>query len=497
MTDSVLRLDPKNPESGVSGKMTSGMSIEADYLGYDADDPTNIANHMLSRESSYDVRPEPVDDIKTAVETGAPLRWLTPGSYHPQVEEFLNNITEHVINNGYDSLEDVRDMGTGDRETIDEFKAKTGEWIGELQLILARLGFYSKDRDLNDGEISIVEAITGKRITKYSELDNAINTSDDPRAKILDTLIKREEHAGQTNMVAAALVARASHAGFKTNFLAQQSKQGTSATEDTVDYWKRSVDSAMHNNAPGDYQDSEYKPEIAISMPIDSLVSMLTGDGQYKTVFDQGATSRGNNNENARLMQEFAMFGYLPGYKGKRPVYGVVAPGGVTQESLEYTHNYGPIKIVLKPEVRGRATWTESDSLSIVSTASSFSNPSKHGLTSQNLKGELEQFLKEDSYIEPNQPMRTSYTEAQVHGGVSTDDIAYIVVDDRFYNSGWWGKMNWPQIDADGNEIVELPEFIDDYGPFIQISKIAESLNIPIVKADAIIQSGEDEAIRP
>jgi len=496
LTDSVLRMDPKKPEGGVSGRMSSPIPLEAEYIGYDSDDPTNIANHMLSRESSYDVRPEPVEDLKTAIETGAPVRWLMPGSYHPQIEEFLNNITEDVINNGYDSLEDVRDMGTGDRDTIDEFKGKTGEWIGQLQLILARLGFYSKDRDLNDGEIGIVEAITGSKITKYSELDDVINSSEDPRARILNTLIKREEHNGQTNMVASALVARASHAGFKTNFLATQSQQGTSATDDTVDFWQRSIYSAMHNNAPEGYEDSEYKPEIAVSMPVDALLKMLTGDGEYKTVFNEGATSRGNNNETARLMQEFATFGYLPGYKGKRPVYGVVAPGGVTQESLEYTHNYGSMKIVLKPEVRDRSTWTESDSLSIVSTASSFSNPSKHGLVSENLKGELEQFTKEDSYIEPGEPIRTTYTEAQVHGGVTTNDIAYIVVDDRFYNSTWWGKMNWPEIDADGNPTEGLPDSLEEYGPFIQISKIAESLNIPIIRADAILEAGE-EVIRP
>lgn len=486
-----------NSALGVSGKMTSPMSLEAEYIGYDREDPTNIANHMLSRESSYDVRPEPVDDIKTAIETGAPLRWLMPGSYHPQVEELLNEITQHVIDNGWDSLEDIRDMGTGDRDTIDAYKAKTGEWIGQLQLILSRLGFYSKDRDLNDGEIGIVEAITGSKISKYSELEDVINASEDPRARILDTLIKREEHPGQVNMIASALVARASHAGFKTNFLAAQSKQGTSATEDTIDFWQRSIDSAMHNNSPGDYRDSEFKPEIAVSMPVEAFLDMLTGNGEYKTLFDEGATSRGNNNENARLMQEFGMFGYLPGYRGKRPVYGVVAPGGVTQESLEYTHNYGPIKIVLKPEVRDRSTWTESDSLSIVSTASSFSNPSKHGLVLENLKGDLEQFLKEDSYIEDGEPIRTSYTEAQIHGGVTVDDIAYIVIDDRFYNSGWWGKMNWPVIDADGKEIDELPDSLDEYGPFIQISKIAESRQIPIVRADEFINAGEEEAIRP
>jgi hypothetical protein len=134
--------------------------------------------------------------------------------------------------------------------------------------------------------------------------------------------------------------------------------------------------------------------------------------------------------------------------------------------------------------------------LSIVSTASSFSNPSKHGLVAENLKGDLEQFAKQDLYIEDGEPIPTVYTEAQIHGGVTVDDIAYIVVDDRFYNSDWYGRMNWPQIDAEGNPTEELPDSLDEYGPFIQISKIAESLQIPVIRADAVIEAGE-KVVRP
>jgi hypothetical protein len=499
LANSLLKMKEQrdNQYRGISGKMTTPSPLEADYIGYNPENPRSIANHMHSKESSYDVRPEPVDDIKTAIETGAPLRWLMPGSYHPEIEEILNEITEYVIDNDFDSIEDIRETGTGDREKIDDYKLRTGEWIGKLFTVLAKLGFFHKNRDLNEEEIFMVEALSGAKITKYDDIEDAINNSTDPRAGLLRNLINREEHIGQTNMVASALVARASHAGFKTVFLSSLSGEGTSATEETIDFWNRSIDAALHNNSPSDYRDEELKPEIAISMPVNALLDMLTGNGEYKTLFDEGVLSRGNNNENARLMQEFAMFGYLPGYKGKRPIYGVVAPGGITTESLEYTHNYGPIKIVMKPEVRDRSTWTESDSLSITSTASSFSNPSKHGLVSENLKGELEQFMKEDRYVEPGEPIETTYTEAQIHGGVTVDDIAYIVIDDRFYNSSWFGKMNWPKVDIDGNAITTLPETLDEYGPYIQISKIAESLQIPIVLAEEVINAGEDEAIRP
>jgi hypothetical protein len=56
--------------------------------------------------------------------------------------------------------------------------------------------------------------------------------------------------------------------------------------------------------------------------------------------------------------------------------------------------------------------------------------------------------------------------------------------------------MNWPQIDAEGNPTEELPDSLDEYGPFIQISKIAESLQISVIRADAVIEAGE-KVVRP
>ena len=107
MTDSVLRLDPQNPGGGASGKMSTPDSIEAEYIGYNPDNPESIANHMLSPESSYDVRPEPVKSIQEARDTGAPLEWLIPGNYPPEIEEILSDVTDYVITNGYTSIEDV------------------------------------------------------------------------------------------------------------------------------------------------------------------------------------------------------------------------------------------------------------------------------------------------------------------------------------------------------------------------------------------------------
>jgi len=195
-------------------------------------------------------------------------------------------------------------------------------------------------------------------------------------------------------------------------------------------------------------------------------------------------------------VQEFALFGYLPSFSGQRPVYGFTAPDGITEGGLDATHHYGPIKLVMKPDVNSRSTWTESDSLSLASTASSFSNPSKHALFNQEIKGDLKSFLSKESGF-----TRFNYTETQIHGGITTSDVAYIVVDDRFYNEGWPGISEWPAIDSDGQAMDdpdwERPDNLEEYGPYIQISRIAESLNIPIVRASEVAAAGEDEVFKP
>jgi hypothetical protein len=474
--------------------MSSPDSIEAEYIGYNPDNPESIANHMLSPESSYDVRPKPVKSIQEARDTGAPLEWLIPGNYPPEIEEILSDVTDYVITNGYTSIEDVQEMGTGKRDDPDNFKAMTGEKAGELQSILSRLGFGGGvDRELSVEEQSIVEALAGVKVKLFSEVPM---DSEDPRAAMLKNIIQLNPNANEMNQIALGLIQRAATAGFKTNFLSTKSGQGSTATEQTLELWKKAIQSAISVNAPEfiDVEPHELPTELAVAMPIQATIQMLES-GKFKTLFESG-TSRGNSLDTIRRVQEFALFGYLPSFSGQRPVYGFTAPDGITEGGLDATHHYGPIKLVMKPDVNSRSTWTESDSLSLASTASSFSNPTKHALFNQEIKGDLKSFLsKESGYT------RFDYTETQIHGGITTSDVAYIVVDDRFYNEGWPGISEWPAIDSNGQAIDdpdwERPDNLEEYGPYIQISRIAESLNIPIVRASEVAAAGEDEVFKP
>ena len=497
LTDSVLKLDPKKTSrgmDGVSGKMSTPDSIEAEYIGYNPDNPESIANHMLSPESSYDVRPKPVKSIQEARDTGAPLEWLMPGNYPPEIEEILNDLTDYVISNRYTSIEDVREMGTGKPENVSSFKALIGEKAGELQSTLSRLGFgVGSDRELSVEEQSIVEALAGVKVKLFSEVPM---DSEDPRAAMLKNLIQLNPYANEINQVALGLIQRATTAGFKTNFLSAKYGQGNTVTEETLEQWKRTIQSAISVNAPelNDVEPHELPIELSVAMPIQATLDMLQS-GKFKTLFESG-TSRGNSMDSIRRVQEFTLFGYLPSFSGQRPIYGVTAPDGLTEGNLDATHHYGPIKLVMKPDVNSRSTWTESDSLSLASTASSFSNPTKHALFSQELKGDLLSFAKSDSGYE-----RFDYTEAQIHGGVALSDVAYIVIDDRFYDDPWRGASEWPAVDEAGQPIDNpnwaKPDNLDDYGPYIQISRIAQSLNIPIVRASEVIDAGEDEVFKP
>lgn len=481
--------------SNISGKMSATNEVaEAEYIGYNPDNPESISNHMLSPESSYDVRPKPVQSVQEARDTGAPLEWLMPGNYPTEIEDILNDLTGYVISKGYTSIEDVREMGTGKPEDVSAFKALVGEKAGELQSILSRLGFGGgRDRELTVEEQSIVEALTGVKAKLFSEVPM---DGEGSRAAMVKNFIQLNPHANEINQIALGLIQRATTAGFKTNFLSTKSGQGDTATEQTLEQWKKSIQSAISVNAPefNDVEPHELPIELSVAMPIQATLDMLQS-GKFKTLFESG-TSRGNSMDNIRRVQEFTLFGYLPSFSGQRPIYGVTAPDGLTESNLDATHHYGPIKLVMHPHVNSRSTWTESDSLSMASTASSFSNPTKHALFSQELKGDLLSFAKSDSDYE-----RFDYTEAQIHGGVALSDVAYIVVDDRFYDDPWRGASEWPAIDEGGQSIEDpdwtKPDNLEDYGPYIQISRIAQSLNIPIVRASEVIDAGEDEVFKP
>jgi hypothetical protein len=117
----------------------------------------------------------------------------------------------------------------------------------------------------------------------------------------------------------------------------------------------------------------------------------------------------------------------------RRPIYGYVAINGIEpalsggrqipgvrerEDQEDLLSSYGQIQVVLKPDVRPRTTITVGDSLDEIAfmRPTPVDSPTAESLGIHRLNG-----IAEPGFT------RTSYVEAQVHGGIRVDDIAEVV----------------------------------------------------------------------
>ena len=152
------------------------------------------------------------------------------------------------------------------------------------------------------------------------------------------------------------------------------------------------------------------KADIVIAFPAD-LLPKLIADGRFKTQFET-KTSGGALQPEDRTMGDIANFGYHPNTAPEmRPVYGYLTSGGTLDDNkVSMVAQYGNLQFVLKRDTHARSTYTTSDSLY------SAAKPSPMGVPSGEAGGRV------------GDPMSTSYSEAQIHGGVSLDDVDYVTV---------------------------------------------------------------------
>lgn len=157
--------------------------------------------------------------------------------------------------------------------------------------------------------------------------------------------------------------------------------------------------------------------------------------GRMRTQFETESSS-GVYNPRIRAEFEESAFGYAHDLDPTlRPVYGYMSRPGI-DESFWPVQQYGDIRIVLKPEVRERTSFTVSDSLGYYRTLPSpVEKPSwvsynfedhAPGRGSSGPRGATVPFGDEDwSRLDFQRDVR--YVEAQIHGGVSVDDIAEVI----------------------------------------------------------------------
>lgn len=186
--------------------------------------------------------------------------------------------------------------------------------------------------------------------------------------------------------------------------------------------------------------------DLKIRTPL-SAALMVVEDGRFKSQFETG-TSNGTFNPGYRATFERKAFG-LPGvprgtptswerryetqqallgnaaWLHERPIYGYLEGPNIHARDA---HFYGEVEWVLKPEVKGRATFTARDSLGGMLVPSAVNNPS-HLSLSPPWGGRAGEDVRDN-------PTETSlrypvavegYAEAQIHrGGVSLEDVAAV-----------------------------------------------------------------------
>ena len=401
-----------------------------------------------------------------------------------------------------------------------------------MQSVLAKLYDWSDtDFDLTDDQKGFLKNyLSDEEISKITRFSQVPTTYTD-RYGTHDLSMIRNLIGGQLPGVSAVsrnseiqeiadgLAQRAIHSGLKINNLRRMGLSDRDrATDETLEWWNDSLAASIVVNNPDEevgrgWDSLTDDVNVSVGMTLEGLLSMLR-DGEFKTLFET-KTSSGNTNINARQIGEFAMFGILPSYRGKRPAYGVVNYGPVTRDTLDRTNQYGPFVIVLKKDVNKNTTWTESDSLSLMSSASSLDSPSQHSLFQQRLLLDVP-FIRatpsmgrrdnDGATDGPDSIGQFQFTEAQIHQAISPDDIAHIIIDsDPWYRGD---RTAFPVVRENGFPILEreqdykeyertYPEDWDDYDGIIQISKIAASLNIPLIFTEELDNFGGEEKYGP
>lgn len=172
--------------------------------------------------------------------------------------------------------------------------------------------------------------------------------------------------------------------------------------------------------------------EVRIRVPSDTLGQVLK-EGRFKSQFESGA-SRGLYDPSYRTNAERTGFGYEASGKGAldpklRPIYGYLAG---SKESGA-VNMYGDAIVRLKPEVRDRTTFTLTDSLGEVDRGTILPQPIENPSVLAALPGLPDDIVGVWKYRTASEPLdgiSYPYAEAQIHGGVTLNDIAEVIIRD-------------------------------------------------------------------
>lgn len=175
-------------------------------------------------------------------------------------------------------------------------------------------------------------------------------------------------------------------------------------------------------NLPKAHEELKHMMEgsrVAINMPPDVASKVIAGGG-FKNQHETG-TSRGTLSPRMRRDAERNAFGEHLRSPKDFPIYGFVDTHvkGYTPRA----HGYGSIRAILKDDVEKRTTVTVGDSLGKFRDKAQIGTPMRDPRI-----GSLDRVTYEPRNSRGQKLVPFGYYEAQIHGGVSTKDIAVLLI---------------------------------------------------------------------
>lgn len=186
---------------------------------------------------------------------------------------------------------------------------------------------------------------------------------------------------------------------------------------------------------------------VTVTVPSKVVGAILTNGG-LKNQFSS-RSSGGYKNYDSRALSEMTAFGTHPlTIPSKRPVYGSIHPFGVRHPKQNGCEQYGDVQIVLKPSTQARTTFSPHDSLLMGRLHNPLSGPTKPiTYSGWDTDGKTQLGHARDGTKTP------WYIEAQIHGGVTLADIAFIAAP-----KGGLGENVLKRLAKAGIEVKDLPD---------------------------------------
>lgn len=171
--------------------------------------------------------------------------------------------------------------------------------------------------------------------------------------------------------------------------------------------------------------------KICVRVDQNGVLEKILKDGRLKSQHESKTTA-GDFDPETRKYYERCAFSLSKDTPVKNyPIYGSLkhkTSDGEIDHSDGWDETYGDAVIVLKQDARKRSTVTFGDSLEDTIKGSPLNNPD---IMSMNLTKDKLDILAKDSLTEKDyMKIRSTYTEVQIHDGVSVDDIESIEIED-------------------------------------------------------------------